>query len=189
MAKLAVLVSGTGSLLKAMLDQKLYPDLIIADRPCRAIDTVAPLEARRVPARLIERTDFSSSFDREAYTEKVLEALTDWDIDLIAMAGFMTLFSKKLFDVYGGRVLNTHPSLLPEHKGRHAVRDALASGARVTGCTIHRATVEMDEGEILAQYSVPIHEGDTEKTLHERIKEMERKWYPRIIRRELALLT
>ncbi|MBV9662072.1 MAG: phosphoribosylglycinamide formyltransferase, partial [Acidimicrobiales bacterium] len=100
--------------------------------------------------------------------------------------GFGTVLSGSLFDVFPGRVLNTHPALLPAFKGWHAVRDALAYGVKVTGTTVHIATEEVDAGPILAQETVPVEEGDTEATLHERIKEVERRVYPEAIRRFLA---
>ncbi|HET6874315.1 MAG TPA: formyltransferase family protein, partial [Acidimicrobiales bacterium] len=90
-----------------------------------------------------------------------------------------------IFDVYPGRILNTHPALLPAFKGWHAVRDALAAGVKVTGTTVHVATEEVDAGPILAQEAVYVEEGDTEATLHERIKAVERRLYPETIRRFL----
>jgi phosphoribosylglycinamide formyltransferase-1 len=87
-----------------------------------------------------------------------------------------------MFDAYDGRVLNTHPSLLPAFQGAHAVRDALEHGVKVTGCTVHVATMELDDGPILAQEPVPVLPGDDEPTLHERIKVVERRLYPDTIR-------
>jgi phosphoribosylglycinamide formyltransferase-1 len=84
---------------------------------------------------------------------------------------------------YAGRMINTHPALLPAFKGWHAVRDALERGVKVTGCTVHLVTEEVDEGPILAQEAVPVLPGDTEDTLHERIKEVERRLLPATIRR------
>ena len=77
--------------------------------------------------------------------------------------------------------MNTHPALLPAFKGWHAVRDALAAGVKVTGCTVHLVTEEVDSGPILAQEAVPVLDDDTEETLHERIKEVERRLYPDVI--------
>jgi len=155
-------------------------DLVLADRPCRGIDVVA--KEKNVPTELVLRTDFSPSFDRAAYTELVLAALQKNHIDVVAMAGFNTVLSPSLFEVYGGRILNTHPALLPSFKGHYAVRDALAYGVKITGCTIHIATPEVDVGKILAQQAVPVLEGDTEDSLHERIKEVERSLYLETIR-------
>jgi phosphoribosylglycinamide formyltransferase-1 len=98
------------------------------------------------------------------------------------MAGFGT-FVPGLPEAFPGRVLNTHPALLPAFKGWHAVRDALAFGVKVTGTTVHVATAEVDSGPILAQEAVPVMPGDTEETLHERIKQVERRLYPATIRR------
>ena len=101
------------------------------------------------------------------------------------MAGFGTILGPDIFSVYPGRILNTHPALLPAFKGWHAVRDALAAGVKVTGCTVHVATEIVDEGPILAQEAVMVETDDTEATLHERIKEVERRLYPETIRRFL----
>jgi phosphoribosylglycinamide formyltransferase-1 len=98
----------------------------------------------------------------------------------------MTVLASPMFDSFSGRVLNTHPSLLPAFPGAHAVRDALAYGAKVTGCTVHVATVDVDGGPILAQEAVPVLDGDTEATLHERIKSVERRLYPGVVKELLA---
>jgi phosphoribosylglycinamide formyltransferase 1 len=116
----------------------------------------------------------------------VLAALGRHEIDVVAMAGFNTVLAPHIFDVYGGRILNTHPALLPSFKGHYAVRDALAFGAKVTGCTVHIATPEVDEGKILAQQAVPVLPNDTEDSLHERIKEVERSLYLKTIRAFMA---
>src|SRR5262249_61529377 len=96
-------------------------------------------------------------------------------------AGFGTILSKPFVDAYGGRAVNTHPALLPAFKGWHAVRDALDAGVKVTGTTVHLVTEDVDAGPILAQESVPVLDDDTEETLHERIKEVERRLYPAVI--------
>jgi phosphoribosylglycinamide formyltransferase-1 len=98
------------------------------------------------------------------------------------MAGFGTILGRSVHDAYPGAVVNTHPSLLPAFKGWHAVDDALARGVKVTGCTVHLATLEVDEGPILAQEAVPVLADDTVATLHERIKDVERRLYPRVLR-------
>lgn len=185
MAKLAVFVSGTGSILEAMIAYPLQVGLVIADRECPAADI-----ARRasIPTVDLERT-FGTGFDRERYTDAVLAVLREHGVDLVAMAGFMTVLAPGMFKGYPDRILNTHPSLLPEFKGAHAVRDALASGAKITGCTIHVATARLDEGPILAQAEVPVLDGDTERSLHERIKAEERRLYPEVVARLLTALS
>ena len=98
------------------------------------------------------------------------------------MAGFGTILTQPMQDAYGGRLINTHPALLPSFTGWHAVRDALAHGVKVTGCTVHVADLDVDTGPILAQEAVPVLPGDTEASLHERIKEVERVLYPATLR-------
>ncbi len=97
------------------------------------------------------------------------------------MAGFMTILEKPIFDAFPNRVVNTHPSLLPAFRGAHAVPDALAFGAKVTGCTVHIATLEVDTGPILAQEAVPVLPADDADALHERIKQVERRLYPEVL--------
>ena len=99
-------------------------------------------------------------------------------VDLVAMAGFGTVMTEAVHRAFPDRILNTHPALLPAFPGWHGVRDALAAGVTETGCTVHLATLEMDAGPILAQEVVPVLPGDTEETLHERIKVVERTLYP-----------
>ena len=121
--RLAVLVSGSGTLLEAILAEGPQVDLVLADRPCRGLEVAA---AAGVPAELVERTDFGSAFDRAGYTDLVVKALVAQEIELVAMAGFMTVLAPSAFEAFPGRILNTHPALLPSFRGAHAVRDALA---------------------------------------------------------------
>jgi phosphoribosylglycinamide formyltransferase-1 len=157
--------------------------LVVVDRPSRATEVA---EAHGVPARLIERSSFGEAFDRAAYTREVVDVLLGAEIDLIVMAGFGTIFTESIHEAFEHRILNTHPALLPAFKGWHAVREALAAGVKVTGCTVHVATLEVDAGPILAQEAVPVLDGDDEASLHERIKAVERRLYPATIR---AVLT
>jgi phosphoribosylglycinamide formyltransferase 1 len=181
--RVGVLASGSGTILNAMLERGLPVVAVVADRPCGALDI-----ARKagIAAELVERTDFSPQFDRVAYTHDVVDALQRHDVDLVAIAGFGTILSKPFVDAYGGHAVNTHPALLPAFKGWHAVDDALAAGVKVTGCTVHIARLEVDEGPILAQEAVPVFPDDTVETLHERIKEVERRIYPEVLRQLLA---
>lgn len=177
--RIGVLASGSGTLLEAILGAGIEVCVVVADRPCRALQVA---EDAGIPAVLVERTDFSSAFDREAYTERVVTILRDHDVELVVMAGFGTVMPAAAV-AFAGAILNTHPALLPSFKGWHAVRAALDAGVKVTGCTVHLATAEVDEGPILAQEAVLIEPDDTEDTLHERIKEVERRLYPDTIRR------
>lgn len=176
---IGVLASGTGTILEALLDDGLPIDVVVVDRRCRALDVAA---AAGVPAHLVERGTYGAGFDRLAYTHEVVDALAPHRVELVAMAGFGTVLDKPLFDAYPGRVLNTHPALLPAFPGWHAVQDALDAGVKVTGCTVHIATEDVDAGPILAQEAVPVLDGDTPESLHERIKAVERRLYPRTIR-------
>jgi phosphoribosylglycinamide formyltransferase 1 len=177
-AQIAVLASGSGTLLDAILRSGLTVALVVSDRPCRALDIA---REHGVPAELVERSEWGPSFDRDAYGERLVKALQAHSIDVVAMAGFGTVVPS-LATAFPGRLLNTHPALLPAFKGWHAVRDALAAGVKVTGCTVHVATAEVDDGPILAQEAVSVLPGDTEETLHERIKQIERRLYPATIR-------
>lgn len=180
-ARIAVLASGSGTLLHAILDEGLTVALVVTDRPCRALAIAAE---HGVPGELVERSEWGPSFDRAAYAERLIKVLRAHRVDLVAMAGFGTVVPA-LPAAFPGRVLNTHPALLPAFKGWHAVRDALALGVKVTGTTVHVATAEVDHGPILAQEAVPVLPGDTEATLHERIKQVERRLYPATIRQFL----
>jgi phosphoribosylglycinamide formyltransferase-1 len=166
-------------MLDAILDAGITPAVVIADRPCVALDNAA---AAGLTTELVERASFKADFDRDAYTSQLVDVLKRHEVDLVVFAGFGTITSNELYEVYENRVLNTHPALLPAFKGWHAVRDALDAGVAETGCTVHIATLEVDSGPILAQEAVPVLPGDDEDTLHERIKDVERRLYPATIK-------
>jgi phosphoribosylglycinamide formyltransferase-1 len=178
--RVGVLASGSGTILHAMLERGLPIVVVVADRQCGALQIA---NDANIPALLVERSDFKPSFDRVAYTHEVVDALHAHDVDLVAIAGFGTILSKPFIDAYSGRAVNTHPALLPAFKGWHAVRDALEYGVKVTGTTVHLVTEDVDSGPILAQQAVPVLAGDTEASLHERIKEVERRLYPEVVER------
>lgn len=179
--RIGVLASGSGTILHAMLERGDLPiAVVLVDRECGATDIARSFG---IPVEIVERSDYSRAFDRLNYTKEVVAALAVHDLDLVAMAGFGTILAEPMHEAYAGRMVNTHPALLPSFKGWHAVRDALAFGAKVTGCTVHVVTLEVDDGPILAQAAVPIHDHDTEASLHERIKEVERELYPDVIAR------
>jgi phosphoribosylglycinamide formyltransferase 1 len=183
--RLGVLVSGTGSILESLLEADLPVSLVVADRPCRGLEIAQDAGAA---AELVDRRSFGGfgdSFDREAYTRELVKTLARHGVDLVAMAGFGTVLSQEVHDAYPGRILNTHPALLPSFPGWHAVEDALRAGVQVTGCTVHLAALEMDTGPVLAQEEVPVLPGDTVDTLHERIKQVERRLYPATVRQML----
>jgi phosphoribosylglycinamide formyltransferase-1 len=177
--QIAVLASGTGSILSALIEADLPIAVVLVDRPCAA-EQIA--ERAGIPLERVVRTDFGADFDRAAYTALVAEALDPYSVELLAMAGYGTVLGAAIHDAYPGQILNTHPALLPAFKGWHAVEAALDAGVAETGCTVHYATLEVDDGPILAAERVPIVPGDTVETLHERIKAVERRLYPETIK-------
>lgn len=176
--RLAVLASGSGTILDAICAAGVPVTVAIVDRACGAEEVAARCG---VPCERLERRSFGADFDRDGYTAELVGVLAAWDIDLVAMAGFGTILGRSVFEAHPGRVLNTHPALLPSFPGWHGVADALAHGVKVTGCTVHVATEEVDAGPILAQEAVTVDPDDTVESLHERIKEAERRIYVRTI--------
>ena len=161
-----------------MFDAGLPVTAVLADRPCAGLELA---EAKGAAAELVDRTlygGFGPEFDRPGFTASVAATLVAHQVDLVAMAGFGTVMTEAVHRAFPGRILNTHPSLLPAFPGWHGVRDALAAGVSETGCTVHLATVELDAGPILAQEVVAVLPGDDEASLHERIKVAERALYP-----------
>ncbi len=169
--RVAVLASGSGTILDALLDAGVAVEVVVVDRPCGAIQVA---ERHGVAAELVARDRFDGAFDRVAYTDTVVDRLEAAGAELVVMAGYGTILAKAIFDRWPGRILNTHPALLPAFPGWHAVADALDYGVKVTGCTVHIATEEVDAGPILAQAAVDVRPDDTVEALHERIKVVER---------------
>lgn len=163
---MAVLVSGSGTLLQAILDnQGAYSvELVVADVECPALDRAraAGVRAEVVPLES----------DRDEWNRQLADMMGDPDI--VVSAGFMKIVGEAFLDRFEGRLINTHPALLPAFPGAHAVRDALAYGVKVTGTTVHYIDAGVDTGEIIAQRAVDVRAGETEEDLHERIKEVER---------------
>lgn len=176
--RLAVLASGSGTILDAIASAGIPVAVVVVDRRCGAEDVAA---SHKITCEIVERRTYGRDFDRDGYTAELLGVLRAWDVDLVAMAGFGTILGKQIFDEFGDRIINTHPALLPSFPGWHGVEDALAYGVKVTGCTVHVATEEVDAGPILAQEAVPVRPDDTVETLHERIKDVERRLYPQTI--------
>lgn len=175
---LAVLASGGGTILDAILKAGLPVELVVVDRPCGA-EQVA--ETAGVPLLRFERHLGKGTFDRAQYSASLAEELGRKGIGLVAMAGFATVLDACFFDHFEGIVLNTHPSLLPSFRGLNAPEQAISSGASQSGCTVHVVTAELDAGPVLAQQAVPVEPDDSPERLHERIKEVERRLYPRIV--------
>jgi phosphoribosylglycinamide formyltransferase-1 len=173
-ARLVVLASGTGSLLESVLEAAVgdYPARVVAvgtDRDCRALEVAA---ANSLPAYTVRLGDHP---DREAWDTAITEATAAYQPDLVVSAGFMKILGPQFLSRFLGRVVNTHPALLPAFPGAHAVPESLAYGVRVTGSTVHLVDAGMDTGPILAQEAVTVLDGDDEAALHERIKVVERR--------------
>jgi phosphoribosylglycinamide formyltransferase-1 len=170
-----VLISGSGSNLRALLDaaaNPLYPARILAvgsDNPAAGLEHA---ELHGVPTFVVEPGRFAT---REAWADALLANIKHFEPDLVVLAGFMKILPPNFVQALSPNLINTHPSLLPEFKGAHAVRDALAAGATRTGVTIHVVDEGVDTGPHMAQAEVQIHPGETEAELHERIKVVERE--------------
>ena len=173
-ARLIVLASGTGSLLESILTAAVgdYPARVVAvgtDRDCRALEIAAAASLPSFTTRLGDHAD------RAAWDAAITEATAAHQPDLVVSAGFMKILGPQFLSRFPGRVVNTHPALLPAFPGAHAVPDTQAYGVRVTGCTVHLVDAGMDTGPILAQEAVDVLDGDDEAALHERIKVVERR--------------
>ena len=171
-----------------MMEAGLPVSVVLSDRPCAALGLA---EEYGTAAELVDRGGyggFGPRFDRDGFTATAAATLVSHQVDLVAMAGFGTVMTGAVHRAFPDRIMNTHPALLPAFPGWHGVRDALAAGVSETGCTVHLATLEMDAGPILAQEVVPVLLGDTEETLHERIKVVERRLYPATVAWALAEL-
>ena len=170
-----MLVSGAGTNLQALLDACAgngYGAQVVAVGADR--DDIAALARAGdagVPTFTLRLRDFPS---REDWDQALTTACAEFAPDLIVLAGFMKLVGEAFLASFGGRVINTHPALLPSFPGMHGVRDTLEYGAKVSGCTVFLVDAGTDSGPVIAQAAVPVHDGDDEAALHERIKVAER---------------
>ena len=179
-ARVLVLASGSGSVLQALLDSHTR-DAIVAigsDRP-----SAAALERAQVVGIETFVVDFAAFQDRTRWSQSLQGTLERYDPTLIVLAGFMRILDPTLVQAFSGRIINTHPALLPAFPGAHAIRDALAAGVRVTGCTVHWVDEGVDTGPIIDQAAVRVEVNDTESTLHERVKVAERELLVRVVDR------
>ena len=180
---LGVLISGRGSNLQAILDAidegrlDAYVAIVISNKK----DAPGLERARKAGAAtaVLSHEDYDS---REAFDEAVLARLSEHDVEVVCLAGFMRILSPVLVRAFPNRLLNIHPSLLPAFVGLHAQKQALEHGVKVSGCTVHLVDEELDHGPILLQQTVPLLEDDTEETLSARILEQEHKLYTDAIR-------
>ena len=174
--RIVVLVSGSGSNLQAVIDAVAQGELDLeiaavgSDRP----DAYGLVRAREagIPAFTVNFRDYA---DRAEWDAELTRVVSSYAPDLVLSSGFMRIVSAAFIDTFQGRYLNTHPALLPAFPGAHGVRDALAYGVKVTGCTVHWADAGVDTGPIVTQEAVAVLDGETEAELHERIKVVERR--------------
>jgi phosphoribosylglycinamide formyltransferase-1 len=183
-ARLVVLVSGAGTNLQALLDACADPaygahvTAVGADRD--GIEGLARADRAGVPTFVVRVSDHET---RDGWDAALTEAVAGQAPDLVVSAGFMKILGKRFLDRFGGRVINTHPALLPSFPGTHAAGDALDHGVKVTGCTAHFVDAGVDTGPIIAQEAVPVLDDDDEDSLHERIKAVERPLLVRTVGR------
>jgi len=181
--KIAVLCSGNGSNLQAIIDAigsgslKVTIALVVADNPKAYALTRA--KNAQIETLVLKAEGFSS---REAYDKELAERIRSKGVGLVVLAGFMRLMSAYFIREFKDKILNIHPSLLPSFKGTHGIRDALAYGVKVTGPTVHFVDEELDHGPIVLQSAVEVRDDDTEETLLERVHRAEHSLYPEAIR-------
>lgn len=170
-----LLASGAGTLAQSVLDSAGDPDrpyritALVSDRDCEA---VARADRAGLPTAVVRPADHP---DRTSWDRALTDAVRAFKPTWVVSAGFMRILGAAFLGEYAGRVINTHPALLPAFPGAHAVRDALAYGVTVTGCTVHLVDSGVDTGPVIAQHAVEVLAEDTEATLHERIKVVERE--------------
>jgi len=179
----AVLISGGGSNLRALLDEAAdpdYPARVIVVGADREADGFAHAEQYGIPTVLVPWREFET---REEWGAELGAQLAVWNPDLVVLSGLMRLLPAPLVDTWSPRIINTHPAFLPEFPGAHGVRDAIAAGVDQTGASVIIVANGVDDGPILAQERIPVLPGDDEHALHERIKPVERRLMIDVIRR------
>ncbi|WP_091034753.1 phosphoribosylglycinamide formyltransferase [Microbacterium oxydans] len=182
MLTVAVLISGTGSNLRALLEAARHPDFparVIVVGADREADGLAHAEEFGIPSFTVPWHEHES---REAWGDELGRQLAVWNPDLVVLSGLMRLLPASLVARYTPRLINTHPAFLPEFPGAHGVRDALAAGVSETGASVIVVDDGVDTGPILAQERIPVLDGDTEHSLHERIKPVERRLLIDVVR-------
>ncbi|UTT61438.1 phosphoribosylglycinamide formyltransferase [Microcella humidisoli] len=182
MLRVVVLISGGGSNLRALLEATRdaeYPAHVVAVGADREAEGLAHAEAFGIPAFTVPYSSFPS---REAWGDELLATIAEWQPDLVVLSGLMRLLPPAVVEALAPRLINTHPAYLPEFPGAHGVRDALAAGVAQTGASVIVVDTGVDTGPILAQERVPVLPDDTEHSLHERIKPVERRLLIDVVR-------
>ena len=185
--RLAVFISGSGSGMDALIrHQRSFAclhqtRLVVSNQPDVAGLTKAEDYGIATVTIEIDRTISESKLRREQHEIRIMEALSEHEIEAVILSGYMRILSPLFIQNWKGRLLNIHPSLLPKYPGANAHRDALADGAKVTGCTVHFVDEGVDTGPILAQREIAILADDDEESLSERVKKLEHQLYPEVI--------
>ena len=178
MIKIAVLVSGSGSNLQALIDANLSGQIVgvISNKP----DAYALTRAQNagIPTAVIEHKQYP---DRETFDDVMHQLLLVWNVDLVVLAGFMRILSAKFVQAWEGKMLNIHPSLLPHYKGMHTHQRVLNTGDTLHGCTVHYVTAELDAGPALAQGVLQVNLHDTPESLANRVHVLEHLIYPQVV--------
>lgn len=181
MLRLVVLISGGGSNLRALLEASEdaeFPARVVAIGADVPADGLAHAEEYGIPTFVVP---FGAYPDRESWGDELLDQVRQWDADLVILSGFMRLLPPRVVAALTPNLLNTHPAYLPEFPGAHGVRDALAAGVSETGASVIVVDEGVDTGPIVAQRRVPVLPGDTESTLHDRIKLVERELLVQVV--------
>ncbi len=182
----AILISGSGSGMQAMLEHQQNPDcmhitaVVVSNKS--GVKGIERAENLHVPTVVIEASlDLEGDEKRISHELEIEQVLLDYEVELVILSGYMRLLSPQFVARWEGKILNIHPSLLPDFPGAHAHRDVIASGADKSGCTVHYVDAGMDTGEIIAQCEVEVFPEDTEETLAARVKQFEHILYPMVV--------
>lgn len=175
--RLVVLASGSGTLFQSLIDEQENHQAkivgLITDVQCQAIDRA---KAAGIPVNIV-----AMQSDRNLWDHKLSDLIESLNPDLVVSAGFMRILGPAVLEKFEGKIINTHPALLPKFPGAHAVKDAMVAGATETGSTIHFVDAGVDTGEVITQEAIAILPTDTEDSLHERIKQVERKLLVQVV--------
>ncbi len=180
---LGVLVSGRGSNLQAIIDAigagKLRDKIAMVISDKEGVKALDRCLKHGIPHRVIKRKDFRS---KEEFEKALAETLKEAEVDLVVLAGFMRILSATFLSHFPMKVINIHPSLIPAFQGMHAQKQAIEYGAKITGCTVHFVTEELDNGPVIAQACVPVLPEDTEESLSERTLHYEHRILPQVVK-------
>ena len=180
MKNIVILISGRGSNMQAIINADIpgaHVAAVISNRPNAA--GLAWAQAQGIATASLDHTTFP---DREAFDRALAEMIDRYQPDLVVLAGYMRILTTEFVSRYAGRMMNIHPSLLPAFTGLHTHAQAIAAGVKITGCTVHFVTPELDHGPIIAQAAVPVLDNDNEETLADRILKQEHRIYPQAVR-------